>query len=90
MASVNTSPGVSILKNKEAAFFLAQYLSARGILRDDALPTNGNRELYYESESQFWMDIIKNENIYEASRVFLQEFSIMEWIPQSPGLYHTE
>ena len=81
--------GASILRQGDMEFHLMQFLKARGLLKDNAIQASGRKEFHYKSDEQLWNDIINKKEIYESQRIFLEEFAILDWVPQSPGLYHT-
>lgn len=46
-----------------------------------------NRKLYYNSNFDYWNDVF-NRKIYNGSKLQLNGFHILEWLPQFPGLVH--
>jgi hypothetical protein len=81
--------GLIALRPNSILLFIIQYLQARGWLRNDYDSASGKEEPIYKSEEQFWHNVIENQQIYETRRVSLEEFLLLEWIPLSPGQYHT-
>lgn len=89
MITSDTLSGTTALEH-DLDFHLAQYLKTRGLLRDDALQPYGRKELRCNTDEQLWRYIFKSKKIFETQRIFLEEFAILDWVPQSPGLYHTQ
>ena len=69
--------------------FMESYVQNRLLLKPDAQIPEGNRHREYKDEGKLWWDVFIGQNIFESRFLFLKEFRILEWVPQSPGLYHT-
>jgi hypothetical protein len=82
--------GVARLAHSAKLTFIQLYLRPRALLRGDSTIVEGNKDLTYASEEQFWQDVIRRQQIYETRHVLLEEFLLLEWIPMLPGQYHTE
>ena len=77
------------LRSEALLQFITQYVSPRALLRDDYSIGSGAAELVYEAEDQFWHDARHEQLLYESRRVTLRDFAILQWIPLTPGQYHT-
>lgn len=43
----------------------------------------------YRDESALWADALQRGTLYETQRLSLKDMLLMDWIPRSPGLYHS-
>lgn len=77
------------LRGEALLQFITQYVSPRALLRDDYSIGSGAAELVYKAEDQFWQDARHEQLLYESRRVILRDFVILQWIPLTPGQYHT-
>ena len=89
MTQYESLSGATRISESDMDFYLTQYVKTRGLLKDDAFQSQGQNEPRYKADKQLWNDVIRDQEIYESRRIFLDEFAILDWIPQSPGLYHT-
>lgn len=85
--SHNTKGGIVNLEY-EFADFLDRYIQNRGLLRTDYKEMAGYKHTIYVAEERFWSDVLE-EKLFETQRIELQNFTLTEWIPMSPGQYHT-
>ncbi|WP_337863329.1 CHAT domain-containing protein [Nitrososphaera sp.] len=81
----------SRLDGSRSNAFLRSYIATRQYLKPpSAIPGPGRREDFsYDDEKKLWKDALDNK-LPESATVLLKDFKLLEWIPQSPGLYHTE
>jgi len=67
-------------------FHSRSYLSLK---QENIVPVDKHRYMNrYDAEEAIWHDIF-NEKLVKKNRVCLKDFTLLEWIPQAPGLYHT-
>ena len=69
---------------------MSQYIFNRGLLIPKWTTPPGKEKEEYKTERIFWEDLISNNSLSELSKIRLEKFKLLEWVPQSPGCYHTE
>jgi hypothetical protein len=89
--NIETLPATMALSPLEFENFIIQILRLKLLLSSNIPKVEGPGEpLLYEKEEKLWNDIIHTKEIFETSQISLKEFNILEWIPRSPGIYHTK
>lgn len=91
MRQQNPKPAKAGVVNIERDFanFLSEYVQTRSLLRTDYSEAQGKREAPYQEEDIFWDHVISKNMVYETQKILLKSFILSEWIPMSPGQYHT-
>ncbi len=81
--------GASHLQNREMELLIGN-LTDVGVYRNIERGTKvTKRDKNFDRNQFFWKDVLMNK-VYECQYVKLSNFCLTEWIPQSPGLYHTK
>ena len=91
------APASSVMDRKPAvigdfmgsSITAGDYLHTRAWLHGDrfAVAKAGNRA--YTAEEPFWLDAFESNVLFETQRVLLRDFVLVDWIPRSPGRYHS-
>jgi len=68
---------------------LTDYLLTRMLLKRLTMKITNRSSAKYDSEINLWNDLSKS-NLSDSQNIILEKFNVMEWIPRSPGLYHTK
>ena len=66
------------------------YLHTRAWLHGDRFGVAAEGSCVYTAEQQFWLDAFNSHSLFETKRILLQDFIVMDWIPRSPGRYHSD
>lgn len=65
------------------------YLFTRAWVHGDHFETADDGAATYASEEDFWHDALETQAMFETRRLVLKDFVLMEWVPRSPGRYHS-
>ncbi|HEU4973721.1 MAG TPA: hypothetical protein VFT50_01425 [Baekduia sp.] len=88
MTAAHTEYGFSArMRERNVQQALAAQLDAGDTQISVAPPSAGNRRRY-DSDSAFWADVL-GRRIRSGTPVSLDGFWLSEWVPLSPGLFHT-
>lgn len=55
----------------------------------DSPPNTKTKDRSFTSNTDFWFHLLQGR-AHEMQRIHLINFHVMEWVPVSPGLFHTE
>ena len=66
------------------------YLHTRAWVHGDRFGVAEAGSCVYSAEEQFWLDAFNSQSLFETKRILLQDFIVMDWIPRSPGRYHSD
>jgi hypothetical protein len=66
------------------------YLHTRAWLDGDRFAVAEGGSNVYAAEEQFWNDAFASRSLFETKRILLEDFVLMDWIPRSPGRYHSD
>jgi hypothetical protein len=69
---------------------VGDYLHTRAWMHGDLFETADVGRGVYSSEEAFWNDALGSRSFYETSQVLLEDFVVMDWVPRSPGRYHSQ
>lgn len=90
MNALDRLSGVETLGQADLVTIATQYLGARRLLDTQASQTSGRGEREYEDTNALWRAVVQGEPPGESQRIVLRRVWLSEWIPRSPGLYHTD
>jgi hypothetical protein len=81
------------LRNHDAGIFLDEHLRTANF----ALPADANRfagiDRFYHTNEEFWGDILEtrpDRRLRPNTTIRLDGFRLTEWVPRSPGVFHTD
>jgi len=86
---MDSLPGLLAMPDDISSVDLSDYLLTRTLLKRISMKITNQPSARYDSEKKLWEDIF-NSTISDSQNIVLEKFNVMEWIPRSPGLYHTE
>jgi hypothetical protein len=73
-----------------APVVIGDHLRTRLWLHDRIFRSARRGTRTYRDEAALWADALGSGALYETERLRLEEVDLLEWIPRSPGLYHTD
>jgi hypothetical protein len=80
---------VAPMDGRHAGIFLAQQIAIGDVKADFDRKVTRCEDRAFRTNEVFWADVI-GEKIRANTVVELQDFVLTEWIPRSPGTFHTD
>lgn len=75
------------LSREDLQLLLEDFLSLSPVGGNQLQISHQDHDLKFENNEAFWTS---TRELYEGAHVLLEDFSVMEWAPLSPGRFHTE
>src|SRR5262249_28101629 len=80
---------VAPMHGRDCAKFLTEQIAVGEVKTDfDRTPAQ-SKDRMFQANSDFWSEVIE-EKIRANTVVELRDFVLTEWIPRSPGTFHTD
>jgi nucleoside phosphorylase len=87
---LETFPGAGLLGDGDREKFGDEYLNSRTYLSPNWEIGHGrDTPLAYTEVGAVWKDIFGHKGFFETKRVVLDRMYLTDWVPRSPGQYHT-
>ena len=80
-------PVVAGMTDRAAVAFLVNYLQKANLKKQSVTNEHASDEMF-ESNAEFWEEAFTDRRM-GLRWVKLQNLSLVDWFPRSPGLYHT-
>jgi hypothetical protein len=81
--------GVGVVAPQNQDVARADYLRTRGWLYADRFALAESGEASFGDEAALWQAALAGRGFYETRRLVLKEVVLTDWLPRSPGRYHT-
>jgi nucleoside phosphorylase len=86
---LETLPGTERFWGDDLVQFADEYLNGRTYLSPDWETARGRDQASYTDVAAVWRDILGHKGFFETKRVVLDRVYLTDWVPRSPGQYHT-
>lgn len=89
MATELPLSGVAPVPELAADVASTDYLQTRGWLYADHFALGRAGEATFADEMALWREALAGQGFYERRRLTLEDVVLTDWVPRSPGRYHT-
>jgi hypothetical protein len=89
MATELSPSGIAPVPSNHADVAAADYLQTRGWLYADHFAVGSSGVASFSDEAELWRAALDTQDFYETRRVTLTDVVLTDWVPRSPGRYHT-
>ena len=86
--SIDHLPSIAAADPRSLPFLVGDYIAARGLVTPGRFERSVGSTSTYSDETAFWKDAARGR-LFETGRVLLRGFTLVEWLPRSPGRYST-
>jgi len=77
------------VRDRDVVSLLSDYLELALLKQAKAKAIEPHTDREFVSNAGFWAEALQNQ-LYVGQVIRLRHFKVLEWIPTSPGLFHTE